>query len=126
MDSWLDEYDGLGSTVFTKIVSSPALRAKFVANAIAFLQRYRIGGFDLDWEYPAQRGGAATDNANFSKLLAEFRAEFDRYGYLLTAAVAAVGSSVNLSYEVPQLSKFPSDVTPRLRDLRGPKDASSQ
>lgn len=43
--------------------------------------------------------------ANFSKLLAEFRAAFDKYGYLLTAAVAAAEGSVDLSYEVPQLSK---------------------
>lgn len=44
--------------------------------------------------------------ANFVTLLKEFRTEFDKYGYLLTAAVAATGSTVDTAYDVPGLSKY--------------------
>lgn len=50
-----------GSTTFSAVVSNASLRSKFTANAVAFVKKYGFDGFDLDWEYPAQRGGASTD-----------------------------------------------------------------
>lgn len=38
-------------------------------------------------------------------MLAEFRAEFDKHGFLLTAAVAACATSADLSYEIPELNR---------------------
>lgn len=55
-----------GSEKFSVVVSSPTLRAKFIQEAINFLNKYGFDGFDLDWEYPAQRGGAASDKVNIS------------------------------------------------------------
>ncbi|KAI4468382.1 chitinase [Holotrichia oblita] len=149
MDSWLDQDDGLGalrrftglkkknpnlqtlvaiggwsegSVGFSKVVSNANLRATFISNTIAFLEKYGFDGFDLDWEYPSQRDGSATtDKANFSKLLAEFRTAFNNHTprYLLTAAVAASRSSVDLSYEVPQLSKYLDFINVMTYDLHG-------
>ncbi|KAK9739156.1 Chitin binding Peritrophin-A domain [Popillia japonica] len=149
MDSWLDEDSGLGalrrftglkkknpnlqtlvaiggwnegSVSFSKVVSSPSLRATFISNTIAFLEKYGFDGFDLDWEYPSRREGSQlTDKNNFSKLLAEFRQAFDKHTprYLLTAAVAASRSSIDVSYDVPQLSKYLDFINVMTYDLHG-------
>jgi chitinase len=42
-------------------VSDSGLRAAFVNNIVNFVAKHGFDGFDLDWEYPAQRGGAAAD-----------------------------------------------------------------
>jgi chitinase len=43
------------------VVNDASRRAAFVNNIVDFVREYGFDGFDLDWEYPAQRGGAATD-----------------------------------------------------------------
>jgi hypothetical protein len=43
---------------------------------------------------------------NYVTLIKEFREVWDRHGLLLTAAVAAAPNSVDLSYDVPALSKY--------------------
>jgi chitinase len=43
--------------------------------------------------------------AAFSQLLKELRGEFDKYGLLLTAAVASVEASASLSYIIPDLNQ---------------------
>jgi chitinase len=65
-------------------------------------------GIDIDWEYPASAGGhtgniySASDTANFTALLAEFRSELDTYGatigkhYELTATLPAGQDKINL------------------------------
>lgn len=46
------------------MVSDPAQRAKFTASVVDFLLKYNFDGFDFDWEYPANRGGVASDKVN--------------------------------------------------------------
>jgi chitinase len=43
------------------VVNDATRRAAFVKNIVAFVKQYEFDGFDLDWEYPAQREGAASD-----------------------------------------------------------------
>ncbi|KAF4532929.1 hypothetical protein B566_EDAN015641 [Ephemera danica] len=50
-----------GSTTFSSVCGNTALRAKFVDNLYNFVKQYGFNGLDLDWEYPAQRGGIAAD-----------------------------------------------------------------
>ncbi|GLV40356.1 Chitinase 8 [Carabus blaptoides fortunei] len=94
-----------GSVTYSNVMASDTLREKFVQNVVAFVTKYNFDGFDLDWEYPAQRGGASYDVSNFSKLIQELRAVFDPHRLLLSAAVAAAEFSVSQSYDVPELSK---------------------
>lgn len=43
------------------MAATAAGREKFITNAITFLKQYNFDGLDLDWEYPAQRGGKPED-----------------------------------------------------------------
>jgi chitinase len=36
-------------------------RTAFVNNIVNFVRDYGFDGFDLDWEYPSQRGGRSSD-----------------------------------------------------------------
>ena len=47
-----------------QMASSLASRTKFINSVVAFLQKYGFDGFDIDWEYPANRGGAVIDKVN--------------------------------------------------------------
>jgi chitinase len=42
-------------------VNNDGLRAKFVDNIVNFVKQHGFDGFDLDWEYPTQRGGVEAD-----------------------------------------------------------------
>ncbi|XP_044265229.1 acidic mammalian chitinase-like [Tribolium madens] len=50
-----------GSIRYSNMAASANLRAVFVKSAVEFVQKWGFDGFDLDWEYPGQRGGAASD-----------------------------------------------------------------
>ena len=47
-----------------QMVSDPAKRAKFTTSVVEFLRRFEFDGLDLDWEYPANRGGIPADKVN--------------------------------------------------------------
>ncbi|KAI7815262.1 chitinase [Rhyzopertha dominica] len=111
-----------GSTKYSAVAASSTLRANFIKSAVDLLSTYGFDGFDLDWEYPAQRGGSDTDKENYVSLIREFREEFDKYGYLLTAAVAASTSAVDISYDVPSLSKYLDFINVMTYDLHGAWD----
>ena len=58
-----------GSASYSKMVSTFQNRKEFVASAITWLRTYDFDGIDMDWEYPARRGGSVEDYQNFPKLL---------------------------------------------------------
>jgi len=111
-----------GSERYSRVAADPAKRATLIQSALSLVQTYGFDGFDIDWEYPAQRGGAPADKANYVKLIQEFRAEWDKHGLILTAAVAASGNSVDLSYDVPSLSKYLDFINVMAYDLHGSYD----
>ncbi|CAB3367817.1 Hypothetical predicted protein [Cloeon dipterum] len=95
-----------GSTTFSTICNDTSVRATFVNNLYEFVVEYGFKGLDLDWEYPAQRGGIPADKANYVSLIKELRAKFAPAGLLLSAAVSASASAsaTSTSYDVPALS----------------------
>ena len=58
-----------GSAPFSTLAASSTLRKNFATASAAYLRTYGFDGLDMDWEYPALRGGAAADKANFVLLL---------------------------------------------------------
>lgn len=108
-----------GSAKYSTVVSNPTTRAKFVKNVVEFVKKHNFDGFDLDWEYPNQRGGKPEDVQNYVQLTKELRTEFDKHGLLLTAAVAAAESSASLSYDISAMSKYLDFINVMAYDLHG-------
>lgn len=95
-----------GSLKYSQLAADPAKRAKFVKNALEFIQRYNFDGLDLDWEYPTQRDGKPEDRENFSKLVIELKNEFKKFNLMLTSAIAASPKVIDQAYEIKLLSNY--------------------
>ena len=59
---------------YTKLVSSPQNRKKFIKEGINFLRRYGFSGIHIDWNYPVCwqsdcRAGPSTDRDDFTKFV---------------------------------------------------------
>lgn len=94
-----------GSTKYSKMVSSIDTMKIFINSVIAFMREHQFDGLDLDWEYPANRGGKPEDKKNFVILCTHLRKAFNNFGWLLTAAVGAGKSTVDTAYDLPALSR---------------------
>ncbi|XP_043255023.1 chitinase-3-like protein 1 [Colletes gigas] len=108
-----------GSLKYSQVASDPATRARFVQNVVKFLKKYDFDGFDVDWEYPNQRGGHPYDKKNFVALLKDLREEFDKYGYILGVAVAAAEGSASQSYIISEVSKHADLINLMAYDFNG-------
>lgn len=95
-----------GSANYSVMASSPTSRRAFINSASNFIRKYGFDGLDLDWEYPASRGGVPADKENFVHLVREFREEFDKYGWLLTAALGMGQDTIDAAYDIPALSQY--------------------
>lgn len=71
------------------------------------MKDYDFDGLNLDWEYPNRRDtvNGPADIQNFVQLLKELRTEFDKYGFELSSAVAAVEAVAIQAYDIPGISK---------------------
>lgn len=108
-----------GSVKYSTVVANPTLRGKFVKNVVEFVKKHNFDGFDVDWEYPNQRGGKPEDVQNYISLLRELRTEFDKHGLILSAAVAAAEPSASLSFDIPAMSKYLHFINIMAYDLHG-------
>ncbi|KAL2743966.1 chitinase-3-like protein 1 isoform X1 [Vespula maculifrons] len=108
-----------GSTKYSHVVANPTLRAKFVDSVVKFLGKYGFDGFDIDWEYPNQRGGKPADKENYIALLKELREKFNQHGYILSAAVCAAETPASQSYIIPEMSKHLDFINLMAYDLHG-------
>ena len=43
------------------MAADPAKRAVFIQSSVDLLLKYNFDGLDIDWEYPANRGGSPAD-----------------------------------------------------------------
>ena len=59
-------------TKFSNMSANAANRQTFIASVVQFLLRYDFDGLDIDWEYPAARGGSPADKPNFTLLVKVF------------------------------------------------------
>ena len=67
---------------FSEMALTAASRAKFIDSAVGFVQKYKLDGLDIDWEYPGLPGAGnpfrPEDSQNFTALVKELRVRFDR------------------------------------------------
>lgn len=112
-----------GSEKFSKVAANPDLRQRFIRSSVEFCRTHHFDGVDLDWEYPAQRGGNVTvDRENHARWLEELREEFDRQGLLLSAAVASAEFSAGVSYDIPRVSAALHFINVMTYDMHGAWD----
>jgi len=100
-------------TKFSNMSANAANRQTFIASVVQFLLRYDFDGLDIDWEYPAARGGSPADKPNFTLLVKELRQAFDgvvrapgRGSLLLTAALPANVKLLTNGYELSSISPY--------------------
>jgi GH18 family chitinase len=84
-----------GSVGFSNICRDPVLRARFVDNMFNFVRAHNFNGVDIDWEFPAQRGGTAADKV-CKYPQRPFRQDSDRnpIGHFLPSDRNPIGCSI--------------------------------
>ncbi|XP_014476739.1 PREDICTED: probable chitinase 2 isoform X2 [Dinoponera quadriceps] len=95
-----------GSIGYSALASSSDRRKIFIASTIAFLKTYGFNGLDFVWMYPGHNGGSWEDKQNFAVLLKELSEAYKQPGLSLTAAVSAVQETINLGYNISEMSKY--------------------
>ncbi|KAL0278401.1 UNVERIFIED_CONTAM: hypothetical protein PYX00_000231 [Menopon gallinae] len=108
-----------GSETYSHVVNNPQLRAVMVNSIYDFAVKYKFDGFDLDWEYPAQRGGKPSDREAFSQLIRELQEKFRLRGLILSAAVSADATKVETSYNCKDIAKNLEFINIMTYDLHG-------
>lgn len=86
------------------------------------VQSFHDTGIDIDWEYPAQRGGVAADKANFVLLLQQLKETLQPIDKLVTIAVGAARQSASVSYNIPEVVKHVDFINLMTYDLHGSWD----
>ncbi|XP_013177973.1 PREDICTED: chitinase-3-like protein 1 [Papilio xuthus] len=98
-------------TGFPNMVINHASRKAFIKSVKTVLRTYGLDGIDLDWEFPMVH---VDDNIykrqrqHFSQLLREIRMEYirEKKDYLLSLAVAAPETIVDVAYDVDQINLY--------------------
>jgi chitinase len=91
----------LWSGNFSDMALTKQTRSRFIDSVAAFVDRHKLDGLDIDWEYPGMTGAGnrfrPEDQRNYTLLLKELRARFSReqsrLGRPLLLSVAAGASS---------------------------------
>ncbi|KAM3959562.1 chitinase-3-like protein [Aphomia sociella] len=97
---------------FSEMVVNHASRKIFIKSIKSILRNYTLDGIDLDWEFPAIHNSHYTlqkrERQHFSQLLHEIRSEYirEKRNYLLTVAVAAPETLVDVCYDIDQLNLY--------------------
>lgn len=90
---------GWGAGNFSEAVASAENRSNFIKTTMAIIEKYKLNGVDIDWEYPccddSGISSSPNDKVNFTKLMRELRSSLDQLGkndgqnYILTFAAGA-------------------------------------
>jgi chitinase len=91
----------LWSGNFSDMALTKESRSRFIESVVEFVDRYKLDGLDIDWEYPGMTGNGnrfrSEDKLNYTLILQELRTRFNReqsrLGRPLLLSVAAGASS---------------------------------
>ncbi|XP_063232762.1 probable chitinase 10 [Bacillus rossius redtenbacheri] len=112
---------------YSRLVNSPAARARFVTHVLDFIEQHGFDGLDLDWEYPKCwqvdcKKGPDSDKQGFAALVKELKEAFRPKGLLLSSAVSPSRSVINAGYDVPVLSQYLDWISVMTYDFHGQWD----
>jgi chitinase len=105
----------LWSGQFSDVALTQQSRSKFIQSVVEFINLYRLDGLDIDWEYPGMPGAGhpfrSEDRENFTKLLKELRAQFNREKSgtgrkLLLTIAAGAGDDYLAHTEMAEAQKY--------------------
>lgn len=96
----------LWSVNFSDVALTSDSRKKFTQSVVEFVERYKLDGLDVDWEYPGLVGAGnhfrPEDKQNYTLLLRDIRKRFDqeqkRLGRRLYLSIATGASSEFLEH----------------------------
>lgn len=112
-----------GSANYSLLVSDANRRRQFVQSALNFIKKYNFDGLDLDWEFPAKRGGKPEDKDNFLLLVKELKAAFQKHNLLVTAAFGAGKDTIDAAYDVRGLAAYLDFIHMMCYDYHGSWDS---
>lgn len=105
----------LWSGNFSDMALTKESRSRFIESVAEFIERYKLDGLDIDWEYPGMAGATnhfrPEDRRNFTLLLKELRARFNRdqrkLGRTLLLSFAAGSSSDYIAHtELARVARY--------------------
>ncbi|XP_066937421.1 chitinase-3-like protein 1 [Macrobrachium rosenbergii] len=111
-----------GSEKYSVMAADSAKRKIFIDSSIALLKAHNFDGLDMDWEYPAFRGGQPHDRENFVTLLQELREALHAEGMIITAAVGAGKDKMDEGYDIARVAANLDFVNLMTYDLHGAWD----
>ncbi len=86
---------GWGADGFSDMALTRESRQKFIRSAVAFIEKYKLDGLDIDWEYPGISGAGTMardeDRAHFTFLMQELREALDQIGRPQVLTFASAG-----------------------------------
>ncbi len=105
----------LWSGNFSDMALTKESRSRFIDSVAEFIERYKLDGLDIDWEYPGMAGATnhfrPEDRRNFTLLIRELRARFNRdqhkLGRTLLLSFAAGSSSDYIAHtELGRIARY--------------------
>jgi chitinase len=114
---------------FSDMVLTRQSRRRFIDSVVEFVDRYKLDGLDVDWEYPGMTGNGnrfrPEDKRNFTLVLKELRARFDveqrKLGHPLLLSFAAGSSSEFIAHtELGRVQRYVDTVNMMAYDYYEP------
>jgi chitinase len=100
---------------FSKMALTKQSRKVFIESAVKFIEKYRLDGLDVDWEYPGMPGDnhefLPQDKQNYTLLLQELRARFDHeqkrlHRHLVTSIATGASTEFLEHTEMAEVQKY--------------------
>jgi chitinase len=121
----------LGSGNFSDMALTKQSRSLFIESAVKFIDRHRLDGLDIDWEYPGQPGAGnrfrREDRHSYTRLFKELRQRFHKeekrlHRRLFLTCATGASSSFLANTEMGQVQKYVDTVNLMAYDYYEPTD----
>lgn len=109
---------------YSRLVSDTAARRNFIRRLVPYLQKFGFQGIHFDWNYPRCwqsdcKKGPESDRINFTKLIKEISAEFEKHGLILGVGISGYKEIIVKSYDIEELSNAADFLTVMTYDYHG-------